>query len=812
MRLKILMLCAVMAVPFPSLAAKERPSLITESFYASERDQNPYGRRYYDDSADKLTGQIWNKLLIDMGIQNPVPTTEYRQLECRYDNAVLVLQDIRKELGPTSAYQKLWAQNQDRVFSACDSRKDEATSPVMPTGDALPKRAVTDYYYQQASWYFYRSDLDKAKEFYEKVIAVRGAPMRPYASYMLLRTLRASGHEEEAYNKIDAMLADQSLRPAHSLMANYRFIMGWYGSGPNPEKHLKWLISRVRVTPEKAADLKQSFSDYFDAMEQLNAYFPFYDTKSKTVDWWLTDVPLESKRMEAVRKLAPQNELIDWMQAKWAYNIFNVDWLWGLHRPENVYWKQNERIVAHAWKRWHHGDGLEWLQIAAQRVQPKDPLAANILNDIAPYLTRDWKHETDEYQAWLLDMWAQSIRLHLGREDYEQAIALIDAHADFKSLAQKRYASQPAEQYQLALNNTMRWLLYTGHADEGRKALAVMLKQFPNSFQHWRTLLATTKEELIAPNKMLSMNWYEISNSPDLWREMVNNFSTKALYELAGDASINEYERAFMARSAITRAILLGAGNDELDKYAILAAKLNPSIRERLLAAVAGHKFDDYIAFLLRTPRFRPVPYLEYVSSGNDGNKELDGDLTKIDVYNHNDNNWWCRVDAKQLDTRLFDKARIAPGDQGRQWQYRHVPIFLDGGASDQELEPYLAKQRTMLAKHPYHQFVDEGETKALEAIASGPEYLTKAAIKQAGSLPFNLWGSGDKSDLVAANLYSAVRTTRYGCQRNGSHVAYSHEAYDLLHKKYGDSTWAKATPYWFGCSHFREGCPKAQQ
>ncbi len=821
MRPFLLILCAVITSPCAGYATAnvtKRPSLITERFFALRSEQNIYGQHYYDDSNNKAAATLWNKLLLNMGIANPPPANDYADPECRYEHALRILQDIRGQTEEATPYEQLWIENQNKVFSVCDARRSNAWPPLMPTGKNLPNRAASDYLYQKASWYFYQNDFDHAQTFYDQVIAIPDAPMRPYASYMHLRTLRALEREQEAYDDIDTMLADPSLRPAHALIINFAFVMGWEHSGPDPEKHLAWLLSRLQVNPEKAADLKQSYYDYFDALAQIDAYFSLYDTTSKTVDWWLTDTPLESKRMEVVRKMAPQNAVVDWMQAKWTYNVFDIDWLYALHQPQNAYWKQNHHIVQHAWKRWQDGGGLEWLQIAARRVEPKDTLTSDILKAAEPYLARDWQQESEAYQEWLLDMWAQSIRLRLGREEYAQAIALLDSHREFQQLARKQNEVSPAKDYQAVLNNTMRWLLYTGHAQEGRKTLAIMLEQFSNGFRHWRTLLAESREELLAIHKTRHGWRDEDADSSDLWREMINSFSTTTLYAFASDVSRNKEERAFLSRAVVTRAILLGFGANDMDTYAMLAAKLNPSVREPLLNAISRHAYNDYIAFLLRTPRFRPLPYLEYIrpvilSIQEDENKTLNTDMTKIDTFNHNDNDWWCKVDSKRLDDRLFDKARIVPVDQASLWRYRQIPLFVNDAGFQREVEPYLEKQRALLARHPYHEFADAYELNTLEATGSGPEYLTKAVIAQAtGMSPSALWNRYEHADAVAANLYQAVRTTRYGCQKDGSHASYSHEAYTLLHKKYGDTIWAKATPYWFGCSHFKNGCAESSE
>ncbi|TAE83846.1 MAG: hypothetical protein EAY76_00750 [Alphaproteobacteria bacterium] len=803
-----------------------RPTLITERFFGL-RHSNLYG--YGNEEHGTIT---WDKLLSSMGVAKPLPQPakhyddgygygygySYNYNRCNYHHAITILEGIRKELGAEHPYQKIWATNQMKTFSACDMHGSLFSPPVMPKEPSLPSRAKSDYFYQKASWYFYHGNYTNAKLFYDKVIAIDDAPMRPYASYMSLRCLRELDQEREAYDHIDTLLRDPTIRPAHALINNYRFIMGWEHSGPDPEKHLKWLLSMIEVTPEKATDFHQSVKDYDDAMYQLNAYFPYYDKESKTVDWWLSDVPLDSKRMLAVRTLAKENETVDWMQAKWAYNVFEDDWLWSLHQPNNPYWQQNQHIVHHAWKHWHNGDGLEWLHIALSRVHPNDALAEDILNAAIPYLHREWTQETHEYQAWLLELWTHATRLYLGRNEHTKAIGFISEHGDFRKLALAFHQGSNQNAYNVVLHRTLRWLVYTNHIDEARAILPHNTAQYCDGFDHWRTLLAPTTEALIDANKKCHSS---DSHAQTLWHKIVNNFSTNVLYNLARDPLFDEKERTLMSRAALTRAMLLHVANDDLDRYATLAAELNPTFRERILRVTAHHSHDDYIEFLLRHPRFRPVVNLDYIAPAlifrqQDEMNAVNTDLTKIDTVHHSDNNWWCRVDGEQQQHRVYDQGVIVAGINSppfhhTYYNYPYGAFFSKNEDDPTEFEPYIQQQKAFINQHPYHQLIDASELKALEALPSGPEYLTNAAMKQAQNDWFGGWWRSEQSEIIAANLFYAIRTTRYGCQRNGSHADYSRKAFDLLHDKYGDTIWAKATPYWFGCAHFRHECRKTK-
>jgi hypothetical protein len=76
-----------------------------------------------------------------------------------------------------------------------------------------------------------------------------------------------------------------------------------------------------------------------------------------------------------------------------------------------------------------------------------------------------------------------------------------------------------------------------------------------------------------------------------------------------------------------------------------------------------------------------------------------------------------------------------------------------------------------------------------LAALAAGPVYMGRVVLDWAKAHP-------DDQRLPEA-LHLVVRATRYGCSDNGT-AAINKQAFDLLHARYPNSTWATQTPYWF--------------
>jgi hypothetical protein len=125
------------------------------------------------------------------------------------------------------------------------------------------------------------------------------------------------------------------------------------------------------------------------------------------------------------------------------------------------------------------------------------------------------------------------------------------------------------------------------------------------------------------------------------------------------------------------------------------------------------------------------------------------GRTTPLNEQDSYRDNWWCTYGAA-------DEAKPA-----------YAPVFL------------TAAQLAAAKK----------EAAALDTLGPGPNYLCKQVIQ---------WSTRNPNDPRNAEaLHLAVLTTRFGCTDKES-GRWSKAAFDLLHRKYPTSTWAKKTPYWF--------------
>jgi tetratricopeptide (TPR) repeat protein len=225
------------------------------------------------------------------------------------------------------------------------------------------------------------------------------------------------------------------------------------------------------------------------------------------------------------------------------------------------------------------------------------------------------------------------------------------------------------------------------------------------------------------------------------------------LKEAAKSEVLPAAPRKDLVQATWLRAALLGDVGTAGD-LAPLLARLVPQMSELLksyqISSDPNEKKFSAIYAWLKTPGLEPV-----VDAG------LGRELPLYEEDHYRDN-WWCgstfvpAPDEENREVIQFTAATsIAP------------PGFLSAQDADKG-----AKERA-----------------ALSTLGAMPNYISKQVIQWANSHP--------EDQRVPEALHLAVRSTRYGCTDKDS-GRWSKAAFDLLHRKYPNSTWAKKTPYWF--------------
>lgn len=391
------------------------------------------------------------------------------------------------------------------------------------------------------------------------------------------------------------------------------------------------------------------------------------------------------------------------------------------------------------------------------------------------------KNETDDLTNWLFTFQAEgpeAIDQSLSRWEATKgvhwlvaALAKVDgAHPKTSQLVDQALAVSPnSSAYATARFHAARLLISTGKKVQARtivdQMIAAQLDQSAlNAFIGQRMKLATSLADFLkyAPRTPAALSWNddgrELPAENDEVAEENKKLVGRPLFDFDAANAFNQQIPLVVLKDAVKSNSLPTELQRDLAQATWLRAvmlgdyqtadELVPSLKKEvpeivgLLNEFSTSTQPDAKLFAalyawLKFPGIEPVV--------DDGIGRT-GSLNEQDSYR---DNWWCSYgvtnDAK-------------PGTE---------PAF-------------LTPQQLAAAKR---------EKSLLDAAGPGPNYLSRQVIQ---------WATRNPNDPRNAEaLHLAVMTTRYGCGDKES-GRWSKAAFDLLHRKYPTSSWAKKTPYWF--------------
>jgi len=197
------------------------------------------------------------------------------------------------------------------------------------------------------------------------------------------------------------------------------------------------------------------------------------------------------------------------------------------------------------------------------------------------------------------------------------------------------------------------------------------------------------------------------------------------------------------------RAVLIGNDTVAGELTAALKGVAPPLVPFLNLYQKAESRADKLFAavhMILANPGMRP-----FVSEGV-GRHTV---MSKIDDYQ---DNWWC--------AGALPGGPLAEDSRGQERKVDY-PAFLS------------AQERTQA----------QDENKRLLAIGTAPNFLARQVVA---------WATEHRQDArVPEALSLAVKATRFGCS-DSTTTQLSKQAFQLLHKNYPASPWAKRTKYWY--------------
>lgn len=335
--------------------------------------------------------------------------------------------------------------------------------------------------------------------------------------------------------------------------------------------------------------------------------------------------------------------------------------------------------------------------------------------------------------------------------------------------------------------HAVRLMVEAGKTDAARSLLDQLLKSNRSDFDasslnlliSQRMMLASTLADFLnhAPRVPAALSWNddgrEIPAEPGdvadsekalvgkaLFDEETANVFNKqmplsVLKEAVLSESLPKHLRMDLAQAAWIRAILLDDFKTA-DELVPVLRSLVPSLTKPLddfskTTVVADKKFSGLYTWL-KFPGIEPI-----VDTGIGRSSPLN----QQDTYR---DNWWCgasftappgTLNVEEASVTTFTASTISS------------PLFL---TATQKAEG--SRQWSTLSK-----------------LGSMPNYLSKQTIQ---------WATKNPTDTRAAeSLHLAVTSTRFGCTDKET-GRWSKAAFDLLHRKYPNTTWAKKTRYWF--------------
>jgi hypothetical protein len=223
------------------------------------------------------------------------------------------------------------------------------------------------------------------------------------------------------------------------------------------------------------------------------------------------------------------------------------------------------------------------------------------------------------------------------------------------------------------------------------------------------------------------------------------------LKDIPNSPALPAHLRRDVAQAVWLRAVLLG-DNRTAEELVPTLRTLLPTLSSVLDQFVSTSQPDakrfSAIYAWLKFPGLEPV---------------VDTGIGRVPPLNEQDtyrDNWWCSAAAGESEANS-DKDAQQPVKISRR------PLFL------------LDAQQAEGVK----------EWSTLNALGAAPNYLCQQAVQ---------WATKNPTDPRAPEaLHLAVNSTRHGCTDKET-GRWSKAAFDLLHRKFPGTTWAKKTPYWF--------------
>jgi len=634
--------------------------------------------------------------------------------------------------------------------------------------------------YSAAAKFYTEGDFKKAIPLLDKIVADRDSGYRAAAAYTAARAALLLGDLEGGGARIDAFVRDPALQefagPAYELFGKIR-----YQSDAAPLNAAQMSqISFMLTAPTEAVcgsvlgeQLRREVDDDFS---------------------WLIGVPLTDNRWTrftsrtiastAMAKLDPVVEFASIVKPLTKFETSDYG------RGEEG-WQDPipPELTAHIRERWDVTQNPLWAVALAEHTTTEADL--DRITKSLPIL-RAWPALPTSAQArYAWRIVAQIVRIKLVGGKTDEALAAVSLLAPDDLAAGRSVRPQPdiSKAQDIILASGIRWFVRRNDFASAR-AWAVDVTQrigvpVPEKL---KPLLVRNLDELYG-DPLLGLK--QVGGVRELgdFRVIFDLYSSHQLMEISHRPDIAPDDRRAFVGAAWIRAFALEHWGDVTAwlpdlRHAFPEIGSDADAIERTwFRGTARHRT---LLLVLRTPGLNVLPSWARPPGGPEfygfSGQARDSDVRRFDYENASDGNWWCSLDAEET---LASTTTGLIHDALYGYFYTYVdPKEIDRTAGTIAAYPLLAS-------------ADTAELHVLSNAGSATKRLAEAAVKWGGGITWFDRLLGRDRDVPEA-LARSVAATRYGCRRPPENGPWSRAAYELLHRNYPDSDWAKRTKYWF--------------
>lgn len=670
-------------------------------------------------------------------------------LDDSFSAAARVLREKIDQLGASAPEVTLWVAAQDQVFSNCSG--GESIPQGLPAG--MPPSAAYDRAYQIAAAHFYAGHYEKAAELFHRISGDARSPWRTIAPYLEGRSLLRLALPDEVKEVFENQAKEEARAQAKNRFAaaekQFQQVLGRTDLAElHPAARRLTNLIRFRLSPDERRKELSALLLKGGAGEEIEQYLTDYI-------WLLDKFAID---YEGIGRHAGDRGEGEGSSAKAEKGRATDDFGSALEGEDELtdwiftFQSDDKKSLDHALKAYQAKGSIPWLVAVVSKITPDNAGYPGIIEDAGKipqdspaYLVAGFHlarclalaGRTDEARGKVDEL------LSLPREkvpDSSANLLMALRMSLSRSMDEFLRASQRIPVRIYVLNDFPYARLPASPAGEGDRRSARL-----SELASWKALFDA--DAAVVFNEMLPLRlWMEAIESPVL----------------------PDHLRLTVARAAWTRSILLDREDTALAVAGFLKGRdavLGPVLSAYTDAQTHEARKSAAVIILLKHPGLHP-----YVSGGL-------GRLEPADSMDNYRDNWWCALNCSRLS-----------GENCRSDIFNY---YIDGTAMNEPMKVLYPGNK--MAFPAFISAADrkeaESERTALASLGPAPNYLTGYVVSCARS-------KSSPQDLAEA-LHLSVKSTRYGCTDDAT-TKYSKEAFEILHKKYPKSPWAKKTPYWF--------------